>query len=121
MRDGRGCCVSKTRERRLICCRCTYSDSYSVILIFLETLIARQSLRPNTSNSPLAIVYKQSKHLRQTKQTLQQKQSCVQEQSFALVTWFYRYGFVSVFLFCIVVRFSSILNSFCHNACRDRK
>jgi hypothetical protein len=60
-------------------------------------------------------VHKQSKHLRQikqTKQTLQQKQSCVQEQSFALVTWFYHYRFISVFLPCMVVRLYLILNSF---------
>jgi hypothetical protein len=91
------------------------SGSYSSIHLLRKTLIASRSLRPNTSNSSLAIVHQKSKHLRHTKQakqTLQRKQSCVQEQSFACVTWFYHYGFLSAFFvlyFCPVVFNSSIL------------
>jgi hypothetical protein len=89
--------LRKTRERRPISGLRDCYGSYSLILKLRKTLIARQSLRPNTSNSSLASVHQKSKHLRHIKQTLQRKQSCVQEQSFAIVTWFYHYGFISVF------------------------
>jgi len=109
--------LRKTRERRPISGSHTCYGSYSLILMLRETLIARRSLRPNTSNSSLAIVHQKSKHLRhikQAKQTLQRKQSCVQEQSFAIVAWLYHYGFIWYFFvlyFCPVVFNSSILNS----------
>jgi hypothetical protein len=92
-------------------------------LFFINSYIPKYShYKPisetnHTSNSPLAIVHQKSKylrHIKQAKQTLQRKQSCIQEQSFALVTWFYRYGFVWMFfvLYCCPVVFnSSILNS----------
>jgi hypothetical protein len=109
--------LRKTRERRPISGSRDCYRSYSLILILRDTLIANQSLRLNTSNSPLAIVHKQSKylrHIKQAKQTLQRKQSCAQEQSFAIVTWLYHYGFIWYFFvlyFCPVVFNSSILNS----------
>jgi hypothetical protein len=109
---GAGVAQARPVIRPIFPCRRDCYGSYSLILIFLETLIARRSLRPNTSNSPLASVHQKSKHLRhikQAKQTLQRKQSCVQEQSFAIVTWLYHYGFIWYFFVLYFVRLYLIL------------
>jgi hypothetical protein len=90
-------------------------SSYSLILILRKTLFTSQPLRLKHIKFTIASVHQQSKslrHIKQAKQTLQRKQSCVQEQSFACVTLFYRYGFVWYFLSCIFVRLYLILSSF---------